>query len=102
MVHVPLGVHLPNEGVHLTLATEGKNIFVYYSFPIIDAYISEYNGRLNNSFQEGQRRPFPYPFYVAIDAMQMDVHKTLHPFYTTKKIPHVMAAVAKHWLRWQP
>ena len=27
--------------------------------------------------------------------MQMDVHKTLYPFYTTKKIPHVMATVAK-------
>jgi len=22
--------------------------------------------------------------------MQTDVHKTLHPFYTTKKMPHVM------------
>jgi len=27
--------------------------------------------------------------------MQKDVHKTLHPFYTTKKMPHVMATVAK-------
>jgi len=27
--------------------------------------------------------------------MQMDVHKTLHPFYTTKKMPHVMTTVAK-------
>ena len=25
----------------------------------------------------------------------MDVHKTLHPFYTTKKMPHVMATLAK-------
>jgi len=27
--------------------------------------------------------------------MQMDIHKTLHPFYTTKKMPRVMATVAK-------
>jgi len=32
----------------------------------------------------------------------MDVHKTLYPFYTTKKMPHVMATVAKKALRWQP
>jgi len=42
-----------------------------------------------------QRRHFAYPLQVAIDAMQMDVHKTLYPFYTTKKIPHVTATVAK-------
>jgi len=34
--------------------------------------------------------------------MQMDVHKTLNPFYTTKKMPHVMATVAKNGIRWQP
>ena len=28
-----------------------------------------------------QRRNFAYPFLVADDAMQMDVHKTLYPFY---------------------
>jgi len=26
-------------------------MFIYYSFPIIYAYISEYNGRLNNFVQ---------------------------------------------------
>jgi len=30
---------------------------------------------------EGQHRNFAYPFQVADDAMQMDVQKTLHPFY---------------------
>jgi len=25
----------------------------------------------------------------------MDVHKTLYPFYTTKKMPHVVATLAK-------
>jgi len=28
-------------------------MFIYYSFPIIYAFISEYNGRLNNFFQGG-------------------------------------------------
>jgi len=27
------------------------------------------------------------------DAMQMDVHKTLYPFYTTKKMPHVTVTI---------
>jgi len=34
--------------------------------------------------------------------MQMDVHKTLYPCYTTKKMPHVMATVAKNAHRCQP
>jgi len=29
------------------------------------------------------------------DAMQMDVHKTLYPFYTTKKIPRVTVTITK-------
>ena len=33
----------------------------------------------------GQSWHFAYPFQVVDDATQMDVHKTLHPFYTTKK-----------------
>ena len=33
--------------------------------------------------------------------MQMEVHKTLYPFYTTKKIPYVTAKVTKIALRWQ-
>jgi len=37
-------------------------MFIYYSFPIIYAFISEHNGRPNNFFQGRQRRPFPYPF----------------------------------------
>ena len=52
------GVHL--NGVHLPI--ERKNMFIYYSFPIIYAYISEYNGRLNDFFHGRHRQPFPYPF----------------------------------------
>jgi len=37
-------------------------MFIYYSFPIIYAYISEYNGRQNNFLQGGHRQPVPYPF----------------------------------------
>ena len=32
---------------------------------------------------------------IADDAMQLDVHKTLYPFYTTKKMPHVTVTVTK-------
>jgi len=33
---------------------------------------------------------------IADDAMQMEVHKTLYPFYTTKKMPHVTVTVTKN------
>ena len=29
------------------------------------------------------------------DAMQMDIHKTLNPFYTTKKMPRVTVTITK-------
>ena len=35
---------------------------------------------------------------IADDAMQMDVHKTLYPFYTTKKMPHVTVTITKNAL----
>ena len=33
------------------------------------------------NFSTGQRPNFAYPFQVADDAMQMDIHETLYPFY---------------------
>jgi len=42
----------------------------------------------------GQRWHFAYSFQVFNDATQMEVHKTLHPFYPTKKVPNVTATVA--------
>ena len=33
---------------------------------------------------------------IADDAMQMDVHKTLYTFYTTKKMPHVTVTITKN------
>jgi len=35
----------------------------------------------------------PYGGNIADDAMQMDVHKMLYPFYTTKKMPHVTVII---------
>jgi len=35
-----------------------------------------------NSPGRGQRRNFVYLFQFADDAVQMDVHKTLYPFYS--------------------
>ena len=43
---------------------------------------------------------FACPFQVSDDAMQMDVHKTLYLFYTTKKMPYVTARVATIAFRW--
>ena len=33
---------------------------------------------------------------IADDALQMDVHKTLYPFYTTKEMPHVTVTITKN------
>ena len=33
---------------------------------------------------------------IADDAIQMEVHKTLYPFYTTKKMPHVTVTITKN------
>ena len=34
--------------------------------------------------------------YIADDAMQMDVQKSLYPFYTTKKMPRVTVKITKN------
>jgi len=51
-------------------------------------------GVRRNFSRRGQNQHFSYPFQVADDATQIDVHKTLHPFYATNKIPSVKATVA--------
>ena len=51
-------------------------------------------GARRNFPRGGQSRPFAYPLQAVDDATQKDVHKTLHSFYTTKKMPIVMATVA--------
>jgi len=42
-----------------------------------------------------QGRHFACPFQTVDDAMQMDVYKTLYPFYTTMNMTHVTIAVPK-------
>jgi len=42
-----------------------------------------------------------YPFQVDNYSMQMDVHKTLYPLCTTKKMRYVTATVTKNVLRSQ-
>jgi len=44
------------------------------------------HGRPQKFFQGGATSTFAYPFLVADDAMKMDVHKRLCPFYTVEKI----------------
>jgi len=51
-------------------------------------------GARRNFSTGGKSRPFAYPLQVVDDATQMDAHKTLHSFYTTKKMPIVTATVA--------
>jgi len=46
-------------------------------------------------FHGEQRRYFAYNFQVADDAMQMDLHKTLYPFHTTKKMTHVSVTITE-------
>jgi len=57
--------------------------------------IYKQHGRAQKFFQWVQRRHFAYLFQFADDAMKIDVHKTVCLFYTTKKRPHVTAAVTK-------
>ena len=56
---------------------------------------------VRRNFSRGQSRQFSYLFQVTVDAVQMDVNKTLYPFYTAKKLPHITATVAKNALCWQ-
>jgi len=51
-------------------------------------------GVRRNFSKGGESRHFTYAFQVVNDATQMGVHKALHPFYTTKKMPNVTTTVA--------
>jgi len=52
------------------------------------------NMGVRRNFSRGrQSRPFAYPLQVVDDATQMDIHKTLHSFDTTKQMPIVTATV---------
>jgi len=54
---------------------EAKNVVYFRVFLFVS------KGVRRNFFRVGQYRNFAYPFQVADDAMQMDFHKTLDPFY---------------------
>jgi len=57
---------------------------------------------VRKNFSRGrQRRHIAYRFPVADDAMQMDGHNALYPFYNTKEITHDTATVTKNALCWQ-
>jgi len=51
-------------------------------------------GVRRNFSRREQSRHFAYSFQVSDDATQINVHKTLYPFYTTKKLTNVTATVA--------
>ena len=52
-------------------------------------------GRRQKLLQGRQHGHFSYPFQVADDVMQTDVHQTLYPFYTTRKMSRVTATVTE-------
>ena len=60
--------------------------------------------RMNSSLSRPPKKILDPPVWVfahligniADDAMQMDVHKTLYPFYTTKKMTHVTVTITKN------
>jgi len=56
-------------------------------------------GVSRNSSTRGKRRHFAYIFQVADDAVQMDVHKALYPFYT-KRHCSIYGNIHKNALRW--
>jgi len=45
-------------------------------------------------FPGGEKRQFAYPFQVAGNATQVDVHKTFYPVCATKQMPNVTATIA--------
>jgi len=49
---------------------------------------------VRRKFSRGWQR-FAYGFQVAGEAMQTDVHKTLYPFQTTKKMRRVRTIIRK-------
>ena len=59
-------------------------------------HIHGYMGVRRNFPGGGQSRNFAqaYPFQLVDNATKLDVHKALHPFYTTKKKPKITAIVA--------
>ena len=70
-------------------------------FPMIKRKAKSVMDVRRNFSGGGGSRHFAYPFQVADHAMQMDVHKTLYPFNTTKKMPHVTATILKNAHGWQ-
>jgi len=50
----------------------------------------------NSSGGTSRLRPLEGTLLTSDDAMQIDVHKELNPFYTTKKMPHVTVTITKN------
>jgi len=49
----------------------------------------QHNSRSAEIFPVGATSTFCYPFQVAADAMQIDIHETLYPFYAPLIMLHV-------------
>jgi len=58
-------------------------------------------GVRRNISRRGQHRHLAYIFQIADDAMQMDVNKSLYPFYPPKIMPHFAATRYNNALYWE-
>jgi len=66
----------------------------FHCFEMLQARGNEISLR-NSSGGPEYLRPLEGTLPTSDDVMQMDVHKTLYPFYTTKKMPCVTVTITK-------
>jgi len=67
---------------------------LFYCFEMLPVSENEISLR-NSSGGPEHLRPLEGKLLTSNDATQMDVHKTLNPFYTTKKMPHDTVTITK-------
>jgi len=67
---------------------------LFYCFEMLQVRENEISLR-NSSGGPEYFRPLEGTLLTSDDAMQMDVHKALNPFCTTKKMPHVTVTITK-------
>jgi len=68
---------------------------LFHYFEMLQVRENEISLR-NSSGGPEYLRPLEGTLLTSDDAMQMDVHKMLNPFYTTKKMPHVTVTITKN------
>jgi len=67
---------------------------LFHYFEMLQVRENEISLR-NSSGGPEYLRPLEGTLLTSDDVMQMDVHKTLNPLYTTKKMPHVTVTITR-------